>query len=112
MIRILCFVLMTAFAGTTMAQKADPQAGQRKALVCQACHGPDGNGIGDGQYPLLAGQYADYLEKTLREYRSGVRGNAIMAGFAGTLSDQDIADLAAFYANQSGPLRTLDSSGR
>lgn len=89
------------------AQAGDIQAGERKAQVCQACHGPDGNGIGDPQYPLLAGQHADYLAKTLRDYRSGARNNAIMAGFAGTLSDQDIRDLAAFYASQSGPLRDM-----
>lgn len=85
-------------------------AGQQKSQVCQACHGPDGNGVGDPQYPNIAGQYADYLEKTLRDYRDGVRDNAIMAGFAGTLSDQDIRDLAAFYATQSGPLRNMRGS--
>lgn len=94
------FVLAPAHAG-------DVQAGERKAQVCQACHGPDGNGIGDPQYPLLAGQHADYMEKTLRDYRSGARDNAIMAGFAGTLSDQDIRDLSAFYASQTGPLRDM-----
>lgn len=85
----------------------DVAAGERKSQVCQACHGADGNGVGDPQYPLLAGQFADYMEKTLRDYRSGARDNAIMAGFAGTLSDQDIRDLAAFYAAQTGPLRDM-----
>lgn len=82
----------------------DAEAGRAKAASCQACHGVDGNGIGDPQYPLLAGQYADYLAKTLRDYKTGVRKNAIMAGFAATLSDEDIEDLAAWFASQQGPL--------
>lgn len=83
------------------APPADIEAGKAKSVVCQACHGADGNGIGDPQYPLLAGQYADYLEKALRDYRSGERNNPIMLGFAGTLSDADIVNLAAFFASQS-----------
>lgn len=105
-LRIVIVSLLFAAAPVALA-KGNVEAGKQKAMVCQACHGPDGNGIGDGQYPLLAGQYADYLEKALRDYKTGVRDNAIMAGFAGTLSDQDIADLAAFYAAQSGPLKDL-----
>lgn len=106
----LRFALAAAlFALAAGAQAGNIEAGKQKAQICQACHGPDGNGIGDGQYPLLAGQYADYLAKALRDYKTGARSNAIMAGFAGTLSDQDIRDLAAFYAAQSGPLTTLPS---
>ena len=83
------------------------EAGTAKSQVCQACHGTDGNGTGDGQYPRIAGQYADYLAKALHDYRSGKRVNVIMAGFAGTLTDEDIDDLAVFYAAQSGPLDDL-----
>jgi len=89
------------------AGAADIEAGRAKSQVCQACHGPDGNGTGDPQYPRIAGQHASYLVKSLQDYRSGARQNLIMAGFAGTLSDQDIRDLAAFYAAQKGPLRDL-----
>lgn len=88
------------------AQAADVEAGKAKSQTCQACHGTDGNGT-DPQYPRLAGQHADYLVKALKDYRSGSRANAIMAGFAGTLTDDDIANLAAFYAAQSGPLQDL-----
>jgi cytochrome c553 len=105
MIRILCSLALAALAGSATA--ADIEAGRAKSTTCQACHGADGNGTGDPQYPRLAGQYADYLAKALKDYRSGERANVIMAGFAGTLSDQDIADLAAFYAAQKGPLRDL-----
>ena len=89
------------------ANAADIEAGKAKSVVCQACHGPDGNGIGDPQYPNLAGQYADYLAKALHDYKSGARKNAIMAGFATTLSDEDIANLSAFFASQTGPLDDL-----
>jgi cytochrome c553 len=85
----------------------DAEAGKTKSVVCQACHGPDGNGTGDGQYPRIAGQYADYLVKALKDYKAGERNNAIMAGFTATLSQEDIDDLAAFYSAQSGPLHDL-----
>ena len=108
-LRIVIAALLLAAAPALLA-KGNVEAGRQKAQVCQACHGADGNGTGDGQYPLLAGQYADYLEKALHDYRSGVRDNAIMAGLAATLSDQDIADLAAFYATQTGPLRDISGA--
>jgi cytochrome c553 len=85
----------------------DAEAGKTKSAACQACHGPDGNGTGDGQYPRIAGQYADYLAKALHDYKSGARNNPIMAGFAATLSEEDIADLSAFFSQQEGPLTDL-----
>lgn len=108
---VLMGLVVSVGAGSAgLATAGSVSAGEQKSQVCQACHGEDGNGVGDPQYPLIAGQYADYLEKTLRDYRSGVRDNAIMAGFAGTLSDQDIRDLAAFYAAQEGPLRNMSGT--
>jgi cytochrome c553 len=89
------------------AAAGDVEAGKAKSVVCQACHGPDGNGTGDGQYPRIAGQYADYLAKSLHDYKSGARVNAIMKGFADTLSEEDIENLSAFYAAQTGPLDDL-----
>jgi len=76
----------------------DKEAGKEKAQqVCASCHGMDGIGI-IPTYPNLAGQYVDYLTKALKDYRSGVRSNAIMAGFSATLSDEDIRNLAYYYA--------------
>lgn len=83
------------------AQAGDPVAGQQKSVTCQACHGPAGMSI-DPIYPHLAGQHADYLEHALKGYRSGQRNNVIMVGFASMLSDEDIEDLAAWYASQDG----------
>jgi cytochrome c553 len=86
------------------ASAADVTAGQAKVKeVCQACHGLDGNSQSP-DYPKLGGQYPDYLAKALRDYKSGARKNPIMAGFAGTLSAQDIENVAAYYASQPAVL--------
>jgi len=86
------------------SEAADFEAGKKKAQeVCAACHNM--NGIATiPDYPLLAGQYPDYLAKALRDYKSGARKNAIMAGFASTLTPQDIENLAAYYAGQPAAL--------
>ena len=96
---LLAIILLTA--PLTVSAKGNAAAGQEKAAVCQACHGMDGKSV-DPSYPNLAGQYEDYLQKALADYRAGRRNNAIMAGFAGPLTDQDIKDLAAWYASQEG----------
>ena len=106
--RLLAFVLMTSFlslahVGAVWAA-GDPAAGKEKAATCAACHGAEGVSK-DPSNPILAGQYDSYIQQALKSYRSGARENAIMAGFATQLSDQDIADLAAWYSSQNGPLR-------
>lgn len=92
--------------GTSTVAAGDADAGMKRAeeLGCQACHGPDGNGANPRvpQVPRLAGQYADYLVQALEDYKSGKRTNAIMNGFAGTLSSDDRENLAAYYASQNG----------
>lgn len=80
-----------------------PKASQ----TCVACHGVDGIGILP-EYPNLSGQKADYLENSLRGYRSGQRKNAVMGGMAAALSDQDIKELAAYYSSQSPALCSTD----
>lgn len=96
------------FALATPAFAAgDAAAGKQKSQPCTACHGPEGNPT-DPQYPKLAGQYRDYIEQALKEYKSGKRKNAIMAGFTTTLSDQDIADLSTYFSSLPGQLSDLD----
>ncbi|HET6603714.1 MAG TPA: cytochrome c [Xanthomonadaceae bacterium] len=97
---LLAFPMCASAAG-------DIEAGKHKSQVCQACHGPTGTGTGDPQYPIIAGQHADYLVHSLEQYRSGERVNPIMAGFTATLSEQDMEDLAAFYAAQESPLTDI-----
>lgn len=87
----LLLIGSTAFAG-------DAELGKAKAQqVCATCHGMDGVGI-DETYPKLAGQYADYMAQALKDYRSGARKNAIMSGFAATLTDEDIENVAKYYS--------------
>ncbi len=84
---------------------ADIEAGKRKAgETCAACHGADGNSPAPN-FPKLGGQHADYLAKALNDYKSGARKDPIMAGMAAALSKEDVENLAAYYATQSG-LRT------
>jgi cytochrome c553 len=82
-------------------------AGEDKSVPCQACHGANGIAV-DAMYPNLAGQHASYIRKSLQDYRDGQRVNPLMSGFATNLSDQDIEDLAAWFASQPG-LRDLSS---
>lgn len=79
----------------------DAAAGKTKSTACGACHGPDGNSTVP-DFPKLSGQNEDYLNHTLQAYKTKARTNAIMNGQAATLTDQDIANLAAYYASQKG----------
>lgn len=77
----------------------DPVAGEQKMEACIACHGE--RGVGEQEmYPILAGQHEAYLYRALRAYQTGERGNPVMAGQVQDLSDQDLRDLAAYYAAQ------------
>jgi len=104
---LIIATLALLFAVPAIAGSGDAGDGQKKSQTCQACHGTDGNGIGDPQYPIIAGQHEDYLLHSLRSYKNGDRENLIMSGFVATLSDQDMADLAAYFAAQQGPLQDL-----
>ncbi|UXI68203.1 c-type cytochrome [Tahibacter amnicola] len=77
----------------------DAKAGETKAAACGACHGPDGNSS-DKQYPKIAGQQADYIARQLALFKSNKRVNPVMAGFAAPLSEQDMADLGAYFASK------------
>jgi cytochrome c553 len=77
----------------------DAAAGKTKATPCAACHGPDGNSVMP-DWPNLAGQGVKYLQGQLAAFKSGDRENALMAPNAATLSEQDMADLAVYFAGQ------------
>ena len=89
----------TLEADNTPATFGDAAAGATKAAACAACHGLDGNSA-DPQYPKLAGQHENYIARQLAMYKSGERNNAIMLGFASTLSAQDMRDIGAYFASQ------------
>jgi len=87
-------------AGPAAAPKVDLAKGQAIATqVCAACHTFDGT-RGSPANPIIAGQHPEYLVKQLQEFKSGKRNNAIMKGFAATLSDEDMRNVAAFYAGK------------
>lgn len=79
--------------------KADPQAGAAKAAVCGACHGATGNSV-NPQWPNLAAQHHQYIVEQLHFLKSGVRVAALMNPMAANLSEQDMADLAAYFEKQ------------
>jgi len=86
-------------AATAMDRTAaqDAAAGRQKALQCQACHGLDGLAKIPGA-PHLAGQVQDYLVSAMRDYKTGGRKNELMAMAMRQITDDDIEDLAAYYA--------------
>lgn len=90
-------------AGERLANAKGAATGQS----CIDCHGVDGNAPIDESYPKLGGQYADYLAHTLVAYRNGQRSNALMAAQAKGLDDQQISDLAAWFASRPGELTDL-----
>lgn len=95
-------LFLSVAAGTTTVHAADPGAGEALAgEQCATCHGPAGISQ-NPEWPTLAGQYADYLERSMRQYRSGERQDPVMQGMAADLSDEDIRNLAAWYASQEG----------
>jgi len=79
------------------AASGNPELGQEKSTMCGQCHGKNGISIVP-IYPNLAGQKEQYLILSLKAYRSGERMNMAMTPHARKLSDEDIADLAAYYA--------------
>jgi cytochrome c553 len=97
------FLLATIVLGASLQvqAKGNAEAGKAKSEACAACHGVDGVSAAP-TFPTLAGQYRDYLYHALKDYKSGKRTNAIMAGQVQNLSDADMADLAAYYSKQKG----------
>lgn len=97
--KYVAVLLGLAFCGLgNFAQAGDIEAGKSKASTCAGCHGVDGNSL-NPQWPSLAGQNNYYLAQQLKAYRDGSRTHAVMQSMAQGLSDQDIEDLAAYYAS-------------
>jgi cytochrome c553 len=89
-------------ASTVAVAGGNAEKGKEKSATCAACHGPDGNSASP-DFPRLAGQNADYIQHVLAHYKAGTkRKNPIMAGMAAALSEQDMADLAAYFSSQNG----------
>ena len=103
----LTFILALALSAPLSSMAGgNAEAGAKKAETCKACHGEGGGKPIQSDYPILAGQHADYLEAALNQYKSGKRKNATMNGFAAALKAEDIRDLAAYFASQKSDLKT------
>jgi cytochrome c553 len=102
--------LLAAYTGPSAAS-GDAGAGAEKAKACAACHGADGNSAVP-MYPSLAGQVPGFVAKQLVLFKSGARDSAVMKGMAAPLSDQDMADLDAFYARQKPALGSVTDDER
>ena len=95
--------LPTMAAGPEAPKMAKPdlvKGAEKFTAVCAACHGADGNS-GSPENPKLAGQHPEYLVKQLMEFKSGKRKNAIMQGFASTLNDEDMRNIAYWATAQN-----------
>lgn len=99
---VLCAPLLAVADGAAKDPfvDGDAAAGATKAAVCTACHGPGGNGAINPAWPKLAGQSSAYIASQLAAFKAHKRNNPIMWGQAAALSDQDMADLAAYFAAQ------------
>lgn len=75
----------------------DATAGKAKAASCAGCHGANGEGVKPN--PALAGMPEDKFVQAMKDFKSGKRANPVMKSFAGPLSDQDMANMAAYYAS-------------
>jgi cytochrome c553 len=99
---LLCTAALAALTISAQAQSIKPDTAKGAALfgqMCVACHAADGNSTTPAN-PKLAQQHPEYLIKQLKEYKSGKRANAIMSGFAGGLSDEDMRNVAYWLASQ------------
>lgn len=107
--RLLLASVLSVFAFGVAAQdsapdlfvKGDATAGAAKAAVCFACHGPNGNGAINPEWPKLAGQHSAYIFAQLKAFKASERKNPVMLGQASALSEDDMRNLAAFFASQS-----------
>ena len=101
---VLLTVLCGLQAGVALAAEqsvaGSAEKGQAKAAPCVACHGVNGNSV-NPEWPNLAGQHESYIKRQLTAFKNDTRQNPLMTPMAKPLSDQDMADLGAFFASQA-----------
>lgn len=100
--KVLTFVLTglaISVAASAWAEGGNAEAGKTKSATCAACHGADGNSV-NPEWPKLAGQHPSYIAKQLANFKEDARVNPSMSPMAKPLSEQDMADLAAYFSSQ------------
>ena len=98
--KLLISLLVSIGVVGTVHAAGNAADGQAKTAVCAACHGADGNSM-VGTFPKLAGQQSSYLFKQMKDIQSGMRVVPEMTGLLNNLSDQDLADIAAYFSSQT-----------
>jgi len=100
---VLVLTAMCLTASAWVFGEGDPSAGRDKAFTCMGCHGAPGmrNAYPGYRVPKLGGQHAAYLVQALKAYQTGERGHPTMRGHAATMTEQDMADIAAYFATVS-----------
>lgn len=99
MYRFITGIIIVAFGASAVAE-GNPVRGQELTTTCMACHGPDGNSLA-GAFPSIAGQNPKYLLKQMKDIKSGARQAPAMIGMLDNLSEQDMADIAAYYGERT-----------
>ncbi len=107
---LMSSVMLVVSAEVLAEAPAKRTAEQIVNTVCAACHAPDGNSV-ITLNPKLAGQHPEYLQKQLTEFKSGKRANAVMSGMAAGLSDEEIKDLATYFADKKLGLGQAKTNG-
>lgn len=97
---------LAALCASPVFAAGDAEAGAQKIAVCTSCHGDNGISVSP-EFPSLAGQVPGYIALQLKAYKSGSRENAIMSGMVAALSEEDMADLDAYYSSKEPPVRFL-----
>lgn len=113
---LICITALVVLGIPTMAV-ADSDRGKQLAMQgdgsgapCSACHGPNGEGNAAGAFPVIAGLNERYLFRTMQAYQSGTRVNPVMSMNIDNFDEQDLLDLAAYYANLPSPAPAAPSA--
>lgn len=106
--RSICSLALVLALGISATTPTEAQDGRTKAMTCAACHGAEGNSV-NPDWPNLAGQHADYIVSQLAAYKAGERSDPNMNAMAAPLSEQDMADIAAYFAAQALSIPSVEN---
>jgi cytochrome c553 len=95
-----------AFTVNFVQAAGNADEGKNKSAVCAGCHGADGNSGINPLWPKLAGQHPQYIEQQLKDFKAGKRSDPLMSPMVLPLSEQDMADLAAYFSSQTKKVGT------
>ncbi len=98
-----------AFSASAVQAAGNADEGQKNSAVCAGCHGADGNSGINPLWPKLAGQHPQYIEKQLKDFKEGRRSDPLMSPMAMPLTDQGMADLAAYFSSQTKAIGTASA---